>query len=89
VLDFHKFKIVLISGAITTNITSFQETLITLPSGFPNTGAYPMGMINTAGASGNAKWELSKDGTRIACNASTVQNEGANPWYPINLMYIS
>lgn len=98
VIDFKKFKMVLISGEIT--IDNFKDlsrtTLVTLPSGYRPDYGKAFGLVAPSNTmsdnSSSARWSLNNAGTDLTYISSTITSvlpDDANLWLPINIFYLS
>lgn len=97
VLDFHKFKMVMITGALGAkygDLAPGQNTLVKLPAGYPVSHNYAFGLLNAGTIEGYNRWDMTMDGKEIKLTASRQSSSiGSHPdyiiWLPINLWYIS
>lgn len=98
IIDFKKFKMVLISGEITAsnfkNLTKI--TFVKLPSGYPVDFAKAFGMVAPGSTqrqhSSFVRWQLNQAGTElmyIGGNITDTLPDDANFWLPINIWYLS
>ena len=98
VIDFKKFKMVLISGEITIdNFKDLYRTIVvTLPSGYPVESGKAFGLIAPSNTSKTissfVRWNLKHDGTELTYINSTITSvlpDDANLWLPINIFYLA
>ncbi|KRM92869.1 hypothetical protein [Loigolactobacillus rennini] len=96
VLDFHKFKIVMITGALGAKYQDVKPgdvPLIKLPSGYPVSHNYVFGLINAGTKDGYNRWDITMDGQEIslkACHlAEDIKDTGYIIWLPVNIWYVS
>lgn len=95
VLNFRKFKIVMITGAVGKKFENVKPNtaLVKLPSGYPVSYNYAFGQINVGSNDSYNRWYLTMDGKEISLKAchlsSSVSQKGYIVWLPINLWYVS
>ncbi len=95
VLDFGKFKLVMIIGAITVDgIKTLTTTaLVNLPTGLPVTKGQAFGLVSTGSFASFVRWNLTANGSTIEYVGgdidSTLPDSNFNMWLPINMWYIS
>lgn len=98
IIDFHKFKLVLISGEITVedfrNLTKI--VVVKLPAGYPIDFGMAFGLAAPASTykqnSSFVRWQLNPNGTEltyIGANITEKLADTVNFWLPINIWYLS
>ncbi len=95
VLNFGKFKLIFIAGAVGYKFTedNFRGlTVAQLPAGFPVSYRLTDGWLLAGSVHTTVRWYVAQDGRNLLIDGvgfDPVPKVGDLLWFPINLMYIS